>query len=175
MTLGVDAVDPETPLRTAAARMIENRRRRLYVIESDRVVGVIGTLEILEAVAAARILVPIKDVASTEVVTAQAREPLGRVVALLEIAQVHGVVITENRWPVGMFTQESALAARGASPDDPVEVWMDPSISMVPIWMPAHRAADVARHTRPLRLLTFDASAMRGIASGLDFARLLVS
>ena len=84
-----------------------------------------------------------------------------------------GLIVLEDGWPVGSFTQADALAAREAPPDDRVDHWMDTRIVMLPLAMPAFRAAEQVASTRARRLLVVDGSGVRGVITGIDFARLV--
>jgi predicted transcriptional regulator len=100
-----------------------------------------------------------------------AGDPLSLAIDRMAAAHHSGVVVLEDRWPVGVFTQADALAARDALPNDRVDHWMDVRLISVPMHMPLFRAAEQLVATRARRLIAVDAEGTRGILSGMDFAR----
>ena len=86
---------------------------------------------------------------------------------------MRGVVVLEEEWPVGVFTQSEALAAAHLDPSTPVEEVMSCALLCLPIGMPIHRAAAFAVETRARRVLAVEARDLRGILSGLDMARVV--
>lgn len=80
----------------------------------------------------------------------------------MALAYHSGLIVLEDGWPVGAFTQADALAAREAPPDDRVDHWMDTRIVMLPLAVPAFRAAERVASTRARRLLVVDGGGVRG-------------
>jgi CBS domain-containing protein len=102
-----------------------------------------------------------------------ASEAIGQATDLLLGARVHGLVVCEDDWPVGIYTQREALEAAALDRHRPVEEAMSCAMLCLPPRTPIHRAATLALETRARRLLAVSNRALRGIASGLDIARLI--
>jgi len=170
---GVDIVDPGTPLATAARRMVDGHHHRLFVATERRLEGVIGRMELLHAVSEAHVEVPLSELVSGSLVVVDAGEPVTLAVDRMGAAHVRGLVVVEEGWPVGIFGQDQALAARDADPQRPVEEWMSPSFLCLPAGIPVHRAAQQALSARADRILAADGQEVRGLVTGTDFARLV--
>src|SRR4051812_19930884 len=59
MTASVEIVTPETPMSSAARRMVREHIHRLYVSEDRHATGVVSTKEMMRAVAEARVAQPL--------------------------------------------------------------------------------------------------------------------
>ena len=157
-----------------AARLLERHRiHRLFVVEGDRPVGVISTLDLAAAVRDARIETPISELMTAPVVTAPATAPLAFAVTLLDQSHLTGLVVVDERQPIGVFTQSEAIAARDLPRDTPIDDLHDPSILCMPATTPAWRAAAaVAQHEVRRVIACADREAV-GIVTGLDLARIV--
>jgi CBS domain-containing protein len=173
MTATVEIISPETPLAEAARRMVKQHVHRLYVSEDRRPIGVIGSKEILWAVIEARLALPISELMHGSLVVVSASDPLSLAIDRMGLSHHSGLVVVEDGWPVGVFTQADALAAREAPPDDRVDNWMDPRVICLPLAMPAFRAAEQAVATRARRVLAVDGKGARGVLTAMDFARIV--
>jgi CBS domain-containing protein len=173
MTATVEIIAPETELAEAARRMVRQRIHRLYVAEDRRPQGVVSTVEMMKAVAAAELPLPVEQAMHGSLVVVRASDPVSLAVDRMTAAHHHGVVVVEDGWPVGVFTQSDALAARDAPPDDRVGQWMDPRVLCVPLAMPVFRAAAQASAMRARRILAVDGTGVRGILTGMDFAKVV--
>jgi CBS domain-containing protein len=171
MSADVLTVDPDTPLRLAAARMVAAHVHRLFTVDGARADGILSTTDVMRAVAELRSDTPIGAIMSAPVITVQATDPVGLALDRLIEARVRGLVVTEGEWPVGVFTQAEALAAQTLDHDVLVELAMSPALLCVPSRTPIPRAAAFAVETRARVILAVDARALVGIATGLDVAR----
>jgi predicted transcriptional regulator len=171
MTPNVQIVAPDMPMSEAARRMVRDHIHRLYVSEDRLAVGVISTKEMMRAVAEARLAAPLSEFMHESIVMIRASDPLALAIDRLNAAHHVGLVVVDDGWPVGAFTQADALGAREAPADDRVDAWMDPRFICLPMATPLFRAAEQALATRARRVLAVDASGMRGILTGTDFAR----
>ena len=175
MTGTVEIVARETPLSEIARRMVRHHIHRLYVSDDRRPAGVISTKEMMRAVIDARLLQPLSSILHESVVVVRAQDPLALAIDRMAAAHHVGLAVVEDGWPVGAFTQADALGAREAPPDDRVDHWMDPRVICLPLAMPVFRVAEQAFATRARRVLGVDADGVRGIATGMDFARLVMT
>jgi len=171
MHAGVRTVDATAPVAAAARAMLAHRVHRVYVMDGDALVGVLSTRDMMRVVADARVRTALSEIMSTALVTVRASDPVSVAVERMTAAHVSGLVVMDDEWPIGIFSQPEALASRSSPPADRVEVWMDPAVLCLPSAMPLHRAAAQAMHTRARRVLVVDAKSVLGVISGLDFAR----
>ncbi len=172
MNPSVETMRRDAPLFEAAKRMVRHRVHRIFVVEGGTPIGIVTTDDAIEAVALARLPDELSTMMSAGVVSVRATDPLA--VAVDRLAATHHValVVTDDGWPVGLFTEENALEARSAPPEHTVEEWMSPAVVCLPLRIPAHRAARQALATRTRTLLAVDGEATRGIVTALDFADL---
>jgi CBS domain-containing protein len=107
------------------------------------------------------------------VITVAVVDPLWVAVDRLAAGSIGGVVVLEAGYPVGLFAQTDALAARDVPPETPVARVMSHALLGLPADLPLHRAAALASETRVRRVLALDAGEVVGVLTGLDFARSL--
>jgi len=171
MTPDVLCVDEEATISGAARELIEHRVHRLFVKRGGVPVGVVSTRDIMVALRVSRVKAPISEFMSTPLFTVRAEEPVGMATDRLEKAHVHGVVVLEGEWPIGVFTQVEALMAKDEPRDTPVEEVMSPAMLCLPPDTMVHRAAAQAAATRARRVIAVENRTPTGILTGSDFAR----
>lgn len=168
-------VDPETPAAAAAALMVARHIHRVFVVDREEPIGVFSTRDCMRAVVDERVAAPLSQVMSHPVLTVEATERISRATDMLDEAHVRGLIVVDNEWPVGIFTQGEALAARAHDPGLAVEEVMNAALLCLPETLPLFRAAQFALATRARRILAVEARHMRGVVSGIDFARVVGS
>lgn len=173
MAASVEIVTPDTTLAEVARRMVRQHIHRLYVAEDRRPLGVVSTKEMMQAVVDARVALPVSTFMHKSLVVVKASDTLSLALERMALTHHHGLVVIDDGWPVGFFTQADALAAREAPPDEHVEHFMDPRLICVPLAMPIFRAGEQAVATRARRILVLDGAGLAGILSGMDFAQLV--
>jgi predicted transcriptional regulator len=173
MSSGAATVSRDTELAEVARTMAKKHFHRMYVAEEGRAIGVIGTAEMMQAVVDVRANRPIGDLASDKLIALRVDDPVSLAVDRLAATHVSGLVVLEDGWPVGVFRQTEALAAREAPADAPVEDWMSSAFLCMPASVPSHRAATQALDTKARRVLVTEGAEVIGVASGLDFCRLV--
>jgi len=172
MTHQVQALGPDAPLSEAAALMVKHSIHRVVVTDpQERVLGVLSTWDLMRALEEKEANHPVSEYMSSPIFTIRAEDPVGMAVERLERARVSGLVVVENGWPVGVFTQAEALGARDVALDTPVEKVMSSRLLTLPSRTRMYRAAAQAAATRVRRVVLQDGDALVGILSGLDFAR----
>lgn len=170
MTQGPIVVEASTNLRDAARVMIEHRIHRVFVVDGGRLTGVLTTTDLTRAVDAAKVEAPIESVMTAPVVTIRVEQPLSLAMEWLDRAHITGLVVTENDWPVGVFTQEEALAARDVAADTPVGELHDAALICLPATTSLHRAAAQCARMGVRRIVVSKKHDFVGVVSGLDFA-----
>ncbi|MEZ4398525.1 MAG: CBS domain-containing protein [Kofleriaceae bacterium] len=170
MTQGPIVVEATAPLREAARLMIEHRIHRVFVVTEGRLEGVLSTTDLTRAVEDAKVDGAINTVMSTPVATIRVDQGLALAIEWLDRAHISGLIVTENDWPVGVFTQEEALAARDLPPTTQVGDLLDPSLICLPFETSLHRAAAQCARMDVRRIVVSKQRDFVGVVSGLDFA-----
>lgn len=171
MTSEVVKVASEEPLSAAAKQMVKGRLHRVFVEENGKLVGVLSTKDVMRAIRDKRVKSPIREWMSSPVFTIRAEEPVSLAVERLVKAHVTGLVVVEDDWPIGLFTQREALEARDRERNTPVEETMSAALLALDIDTELHRAAAQAAATRVRRVVAVRGRRMEGILTGIDFAR----
>jgi CBS domain-containing protein len=176
MTRDVITTYPHTSVADAAAKMQEARIHQLVVVDGDHgPIGMFTTRDVMRTIVEERSATPISELASRPVMSVEVDTALGVAVDELRRAKIHGVVVVEQGWPVGLFTQIEALAARDLPPETPVEETMSCALLCLPLGTPAFRAAALALDTRARRVLAVDARQTHGILTPFDFLRAAIA
>jgi CBS domain-containing protein len=175
MTPSVEIIAASTTLADAAKRMTRQNVHRLYISNDRLPEGVLSTKDLMQAVVDARISLPVSELMHKSIVSVRTSDLLSVAVDRMAQSHHHGLIVVEDDWPVGVFTQEDALAAREAPPDVRIDQVMEARVICVPLALPVFRAAEQAIASRARRILAVDGAGVRGILSGMDFARLVAN
>jgi len=175
MTKEVVTVDLADAVGDAAKRMAKDRLHRVFVEDSGKLVGVLSTKDVMLAIRDKRVRSPIAEWMSSPVFTIRADEPVSLAVERLEKAHVTGLVVVEDDWPVGLFTQREALEASERERSTPVEEVMTAALLALDVDTQLHRAAAQAAATQVRRVIAVRGRKMEGILTGIDFARAAAS
>lgn len=172
----LELVAPSASVAEAARRMVGRRVHHVYVAQGRIALGVISTRELMRAVAEAKLEQNVGDiVAGHSVLSVRSTEPVGLAIDRLVTSGARELVVLEGHWPVGVFDQLEAMAAKDASSRTPVDQWMTPAIACIPPDLPVHRASARAAATSARALLVTHGPEVRGVLTGLDFASLLAA
>jgi len=171
MSKGVVSVRPHETVARAAALMAEKHIHRVFVNEGGELLGVMSTKDVMVAICDKRIETPLSRFASFPLHSVQVDDPMSLALQNLESACVRGLVVTENGWPVGIFSQAEALAARDFPPGTEVEIAMNSAILVLDENTALHRACAQATALRVRRVVTMRDGVAAGILTGTDFAR----
>jgi len=172
MTRPAVTVGPEDSIRAAARCMVEKRLHRVFIVNAEQQpLGVISTRDLMLSVRDSRMKEPLENFMSSPVFTVRAHEPVSEALQRLEKAHISGLVVLDEEWPVGIFTQRDALLFQNVARSTPVEEVMNPAILFLPRECPMFRAAAQAASLRARRVLVSDGKKVVGIVTGLDFAR----
>lgn len=175
MTRDVVTADPTTPLRAAAAAMVQRSIHRVFVIADGRPAGTLSSRDLMQAIVKARFSEPISRWMSSPVVTVDATDSIAAATDLLHRSHVRGVVVEDQGWPVGIFTQTEALASASLDSSTPVEEVMSCALLCLPPNLPLFRAAAFALKTQARRVLAVASREIQGILSGLDMAHIVAN
>jgi CBS domain-containing protein len=171
MTPEVLTVRPHDAVSLAARRMVEHDVHRLFVVEGQALVGVLSTTDVTAAVRDIRIAQPVSAYMTSALFAIDHDEDLAVGVKLLDRAQVSGIVVLEQGWPVGIFSQREALASRHMPRDTPIGHAMSQAFLTVPGHVPLHRVAGQAAALGVRRVVVFEEGTALGVITGMDFAR----
>lgn len=162
---------PRDPLSKAATTMVKHHVHRVVVMDDADCVGVLSTTDVMRAVAASGNATPVNAHMHSPIVSVEASERLRVALDRLEKAHVSGLVVLDEGWPVGIFTRVEALAARDLPVDTPVDEVMSASTFCVSSQTPVRRAAAQCATLAARRLLVVEHRELRGVMTGIDFAR----
>lgn len=171
MTRDVFTVTGDTSIASASKSMSENHVHRVFVQDGTSLLGVFSTLDIIRALKDQPAKEPISEFMTAPITVVDVEQTVAAAVDKLETSRVTGLIVVENEWPVGVFTQVEALAARELAEGTLVEEAMDPALICMPVSTRMHRAAQQALRMRVRRIVASENRHMRGILSGLDFAK----
>jgi len=175
MTAGPVIAEAQAPLREAAQLMIEHGIHRVFAVEAGRLVGVISTTDLTRAVEVAEVAASIDTIMSSPVSTVRVDQGLALAMEWLDRAHITGLIVTEDDWPIGVFTQEDALAARDLPPTTAVGKLYDPALICLPRETAIHRAAAQCARMGVRRIVVSHQRDFVGVVSGLDFARVVAN
>jgi predicted transcriptional regulator len=170
MTRELVTVSADTPVAEAARQMVEGRFHRVYVTEAGKLAAVLSTRDVMLAIRDKRVRVPISSAMSSPVFTIRHNEPISLATERLGKARVTGLVVVEDGWPVGLYTQREALEAKDEARETPVEAVMSAAMLALDVGTPIFRAAEQAAVVRVRRVIAVKGQRMEGILTGLDFA-----
>ena len=171
MSPDVVTVAPSDFISLAAAKMVEGHLHRVYVVEGETLVGVLSTRDIMLAIRDKQLKSPISEWMTATVFTVRAEEPISLATERLEKARVSGLVVVEDEWPIGLFTQREALESMDLPRDTRIDDTMSSAMLILDAHTPLHRAAAQAAALRVRRVIVVESNRLVGILTGLDFAR----
>jgi predicted transcriptional regulator len=174
MSKEVVTVKTDTPVAEAARRMVEGHFHRVYVTEAGKLAAVLSTRDVMLAIRDKRVRAPISSAMSSPVFTIRHNEPISLATERLGKARVTGLVVVEDGWPVGLYTQREALEAKDEARETPVEAVMSAAMLALDMGTPIFRAAEQAAAVRVRRVIAVKGQRMEGILTGLDFARFAI-
>jgi CBS domain-containing protein len=178
MRTDVVTIDEGQPLREAAVRMIERRIHRLIVLRKEAPVGVISTRDAMRSVFRGQVTTPLSEVMTANVLTVEGTESVSIAIERLDDANVHGLVVVDGTWPIGVFTHTEALRARALHSglkELPVERVMSYETICLNVRTALYRVAGHALALRVRRILAVDERRLRGIVTGFDLLRVMVA
>ncbi len=171
MTADPVRVDPEASLADAGTLLTQKRIHRVFVERDGELQGVLSTRDLMLSIRDVRMNNPIREFASSPVFSVRATEPVSLATDRLAKAKVSGLVVVDDDWPVGVFTQVEAMASRDLPRTTPTEDVMNSAMICMDLETKMHRAAAQAAAMRVRRVIACKSREMFGILTGLDFAK----
>ncbi len=171
MSAIVVSVSPDETVAQAARRMVEGHYHRVYVVEGTKLVGVTSTRDVMTAVCDKGLKSPIEHWMSSPAFTIRAEQSLSEATDRLRRAHVTGLIVIEDGWPIGLYTQREALEAAGLSKETRVDAVMNAAMLVLDESTRLHRAAAQAAALRVRRVIAVRSREVTGILTGFDFAR----
>jgi CBS domain-containing protein len=178
MRSAVLTVDERTAVGKAGEEMLQHRVHRLIAVCDGRPSGVISTRDAMRAIAMARVKTPLAEVMTTELETIEMDVPVDLATERLDDANVRGLIVVDDCWPIGVFTHTEAIRARALPASMlkiPVERVMSYEIVCLDVQTPIDRVANYARQMRVRRILAVGQNRVKGIATGFDLLRIMAA
>lgn len=172
MTANPIVVPDTTPLSDVARLMLKERIHRVFVEQDGKATGVVSTKDVMRAVVHKRVKAPAIEIATKGVVRCKPDDSIALAVERLDLSNKHGLVVADEHWPLGTFSQLDALMARARDPRTAVEEVMNLHILCVPPTLPLYRAAHQALSMGVRRIILVD-NGIAGIVSTFDYARIV--
>ncbi len=141
MTRHVIEIAPSASIPRACAQMLEREVHQLVVLEDGRPVGVLAGSDAVAAARDLHLLDPVSRWATATAFTVEVDQSARLVLALLNQADLGAVLVTDGRFPVGVFGRRERLLLDHADLDQPIEAFMSANLIVVPGDLPLHRAA----------------------------------
>lgn len=174
MTPDVIGVAPHDTLAFAADKMVEENVHRLIVQDGLRIAGILSVRDVLHEVKRRRAMTPLSSIMSSPVETVDLGEPLDRAVERLATSGMHGLVVVDGTWPVGVFSQGEAIELRHVPPSVREHTTVEQVMSYETVCLdegtPVYRAAGYAMAMDVRRILVVKNRDLVGIVSCLDLA-----
>jgi len=175
MTEGVRSVPASASAAEAAALMDKHNIHRVFVTEGDRLVGVLSTRDLMVLIRGSKAEQPLSEWMTTPIFTIPADALISTATDRLSEAHVSGLLVVEDGWPIGVFTQREALESQDLRRTKLVDDVMNPALVCLPEETRMHRAAHHATAMRARRIVAVRHREAVGILSGLNFARFVAT
>lgn len=177
MSTRVVVARPTERLDEAARRLVRERIHRLVVVDEGRPIGILAARDILLGLPHRRMTLPLRAVMTTPIQSIAIGDSVATGIAALAATNVHGLVVVEEEWPVGVLTHHEALAARALPPDmqkRAVEEIMSYETICLDVGTPIYRAVAHALAMDVRRFLVVEGRRLVGIVSCHDLVGALV-
>jgi CBS domain-containing protein len=165
----VPIVSRRPSFRDCARRMVERGLRHLYVVDDRELCGLLGTREVMLAVARARLDMPLSELARAAG-TISSSAPASAASAQWAGGLERAVVVVDGDAAVGVFGRTEMLGGLDAHVADATELWMDRSVLVLPASTPAHVAAEQALGARARYVIGRADAGGFHVVTGLAFA-----
>ncbi len=174
MSTSIIGIDESQSVREAAEAMVIHRIHRVLVSQGDQPVAVLSTRDVMRAIVAQRVALPLSAVMTTPVETIDLGASVRAALTQLGEKSLRGLVVTDEDFPVGVFTEVEALRVRALPASFlviPVEEVMSYAMLCLDESTPLYRVAGYVQATKARRVLAVKDRRLTGIATGFDLAR----
>ena len=171
MTRDVVRVDIGASVAQAAQLIVEQEIHRVFVVEEARLVGVFSTSDATAAVRDEKIHTPLSEIMSPIVMTIDAGERLESGAEFLETARLHGLIVVDRGWPIGVLTQREVLLGKRGD-NVVVDETMSGALLCLSSKLPAFRAAAQMVELGVGHVVAMDEGRAVGVVTGSDMAKL---
>jgi len=172
----VITIDESAELREAAEKIVRHRFHHLVVTREGKAIGILSTRDMMRAILEHHVEAPLSTVITTDVITVDVADTIDAAVGRLDDSNVHGLVVLEGSWPVGVFTQVEAMKARALPPmlrKNRVDRIMSYETICLNVATPLYRVAGHAFQMNVRRILAVEQRMLVGIVTGFDLARFM--
>ncbi|MBP9111305.1 MAG: CBS domain-containing protein [Polyangiaceae bacterium] len=176
MSSPVVTIDEEEPIQKAAQRMLDHKIHRVVATRAGAPVGILSTRDLMAAVRDHRVETKLREVTTYDVETIDMDASIVDAIATLALANVHGLVVVDGGWPVGVFTRLETIYAQSLPAqlrEQAVERIMSYETICFDENTPIYRVAGHAVSMGARRVLVVRDRELVGIASGFDLARVV--
>lgn len=171
MVTDVVSVTSHTSMRVAARLMATKHFHRVYVVDDGTLVGVFSAVDVARAMRDARSEQTLASIMTKPIATIDVHMPLSAAIDDLERLHVTGLIVTADCLPVGMFTQDDALASRDLPRSTPVEEVYDAAVICLPAETQLHRAAAHIAQIAVRRVVACRGAEAVGIVTSFDLVK----
>lgn len=159
----------DASLHAAVEAMREHDIERVLVVDAEgRLCGIVSTWDALRRVADARVALPVGQLARRRFATVSAAQSAAAAAEQLRSSKLHGLVVMDDGWPVGVFTQREALAVQTAERAGPVDAWQSSALLCVPAGLSCFRTAAQAIENATRHLVAVDGEQVVGLLTPRD-------
>ncbi|MBS2018848.1 MAG: CBS domain-containing protein [Deltaproteobacteria bacterium] len=176
MTRKVVTVSVDDRIDEAARRLAEARVHRVVAMQGTQVAGILSARDVLQEMKSLKIDAPISTAMTSPAACVDIGESIDDATQKLANANVHGLVVVDGEWPVGVFTHAEALASRRLPAElrsRPVEEVMSYETICLDRSTPMFRAAAYAISMNVRRILVVEHRRLVGVVSCLDLVDVL--
>ena len=170
MTTKLTVIAPSTSVREAASYMLDQHVHRVFIEVDHELRAVLTTRDVMQAIVDMRLETPISKLMSHPVQTIAPFQPLQVARRQLAELRVRGLVVADDGVPLGLFTEQDALAARHHAADLAVDRVMSHGLLVLPgtmkVWNAAAQMASMHAH----RIVVMGESGPAGILTPFDLA-----
>ena len=131
MNTQVVTIDPDATVVDAAQKMIQQEKGPLPVVEGTRVTGIVTDRDLIARVVAAGRdpkSVKVRDVATTDLVTARPDQDLEDARQLLAQHQLDRLLIVEGEQLVGIISEADLRVGEGPLMEEPIRTDQQPTM-----------------------------------------------
>jgi CBS domain-containing protein len=175
MSRRVLEIAPTTSVAAASRAMIEHEVHQLVVGLGAAPLGVLSRSDLVVAARDLRLADPASRWATPTAFVAEVDLPVREVLAMLDRADLGGVLVVDGAQPVGVFGRRERIGIGAAELDRPIEALMSSRIVVLAGDLPLHRAAAQIAATGVELAVVVDREGHRRVLTPTDVVRALAA